>query len=315
VIRRVLACACAAAGLTAAAGGFAQSLPPGTAECRARIDGARAAAGDALYLDEVCPEVAAALNDSDWAQALPGRSANALRADSLGALIDINAAYERPTAEAVRLDTLDGVLDEVESQANPPPLSLWDRAMRWLQERLGQRGDANLGWLEEWLSNLSIPERWLRVVVIALGALLVIATFAFVVNELRVAGVFGRTLRGAREDAGEDAQAEPGTPRVLGLDDVRRAPLARQPILLLALVLGKLRRKAAVPDSFTHRELVAEGAVLVGEPQRAAFATIVGAAERTTYGGWQPAERELDHVLASGEAVLRELAAAEGEPP
>ncbi|HEU4617089.1 MAG TPA: hypothetical protein VFV10_03575 [Gammaproteobacteria bacterium] len=310
-LRLVFACA----SLCAAAAALAEPLP-GADACVERIEQARAsgredtgpptARNETATLGELCPDVAAALDASAWAETVP-TDASDLPLEQFSALVGLMAAYERPTARpGLALESLDAVIAEVASKTPPPQLSLWERLRRWLDEWLDDRRGGH-GWLEEWLKNLSLPERWVRALVITLGVLLVIAAVAVVANEIAALGVLGR--RPARPRfAEEGGGADPEVPRVSSLDDVRRAPLARQPGLLLALVVGRLRKRAPLPDSLTHRELAAAAAPLLGASRRTAFAAVVGAAERATFGAWQPEARDLDTVLASGAAVLDALA-------
>ena len=309
-MRRTLAAiVCAAAG-AAALPAAAQWLPPGTAECVADIErAARAAAEDdePLLLGDVCPQIAALINDAGWAETLLDADAMYVAAESFPAIAALAPAYDNPPAAVnLSLEALDAALDDVAARIPPQQLSLWDRALQWLQERFGRRGNFDAGWLDEWLEGLTIPERWLRVVVIVLGVLLVIATALIVLNELRAAGVFARTQARARFGVDGPALFDEA-PRALNLEDVQRAPLAQQPALLLALVLARLRRKTAIADTLTHRELVAAGGRAVPEAQRSAFTTVVRAAERATFGDWQPRAQEIEPVMASGAAVLEQL--------
>jgi hypothetical protein len=300
------------AAVGAAAPAHAQWLPPGTADCVAAIERAvQTAREDAepLLLGDVCPQIAALLNDRGLTETLLATDAHYVPADAFVTLAQLAPAYDAPPATAdLSLDALDAVLEEVTSTTAPPQLSLWDRALRWLNERFGRGGELDTEWLEAWLQNLSIPERWLRYLVVVLGIVLVIATAGIVVSELRAAGVFARA-RARAHFAGAGEPLFDGAPHALTLDDVRRAPPARQPALLLALVLARLRRTAPIAASLTHREVAAAGRALVVEPQRPAFAAVVAAAERATFGGWHPHERELQPVLDSAAAVLHSLPA------
>jgi hypothetical protein len=158
---------------------------------------------------------------------------------------------------------------------------------------------------------LSPSERVVRYLVIVLGIALVVATVVVVVNELRAAGVLaGSVLR--KYAPLSPAAPEGADTRVADLDDVARAPLARRPVLLLALVLTRLRARGRAPlrDSLTHRELLGAAAGLSAE-QSAAFAVVVGAAERVTFADWRPEERDVDGIVARGGALLASFAADE----
>ena len=177
----------------------------------------------------------------------------------------------------------------------------------WLDEHFGARGAVTPEWLAQWLKALSPSERFVRYFVIALGILLAAATALVVINELRVAGLLaGGVLR--KYSPLTPSDAEPRNSSAREWDDVARAPLARRPALLLAIVLDRLRERGRAPrDSLTHRELLGAGTGFDAE-QSAAFAAIVAAAERVTFGDWRPVESELDGVLARGRALLASFA-------
>ena len=161
----------------------------------------------------------------------------------------------------------------------------------------------------EWLEDFSVSERWLTIALILLGITLLIATVLIVINELRATGIIGRHAA-PDAPAAEGAAFDVEMQRVRTIEDVRRAPLARQPVLLLALVLDRLQRRAPIPHSATHRELLTRADL--GAAQRLAFAAVVGAAERATFGGWQPATHELAELLAGGESLVRDLSDEDG---
>ena len=314
---RVAACtlACIAAGAAAA-----QSLPDGAAECRNRIEQQGVVADDdseAPRLGELCPEIIDEINAGIWGEAIAEVWAEDLSGNAFIDLTEIVAAYEatRTTSE-ISPDTLDAALAEAATLVPAPDLSLWERAMQWLQERLGRAPDEDTGWFERWLGrwldDFSVSERWITIALIVLGIALLMATALIVINELRATGVFGR--RSAPDIAAADGGASAAElPRVRTIEDVRRAPLARQPAMLLALVLECLRRKKPIPQSATHRELLTTADL--GAEHRVAFAAVVGAAERATFGDWQPATHELTALLAGGESLVRDLSAEDGVPP
>jgi hypothetical protein len=315
--RRAAVCtlACVATGTVCA-----QVLPAGTAECLERIDRQTLPTdGDRPeppLLGEVCPEIVDDINDGIWGQALARGLAEDLSGAAFVTLTDVVAEYDSARAAiAISPATLDAALAETATLVPPTELSIWERAMQWLQERLGRAPDDGASgferWLAQWLEDFSVSERWLTVALALIGIVLVIATALIVVNELRAAGLLvRRTPRGAAADDGAALGAE--LPRVRTIDDLRRAPLSRQPALLLALVLELLRQRSPIPHSATHRELLARTDLRT--EQRATFATVVGAAERATFGGWQPAPTELTELLAGGESLIRDLSVEDGAP-
>jgi uncharacterized protein DUF4129 len=308
-------------GALAAPPACAQSLPPGSADCVARIEQARtagttvgaepnAAPPAAPVLGDVCPDVAAALAQSAWGGALVGVSADELRTSAFVQLAKLAESYERAAANerGPRAAPLDDVLAELKLDEPAVAPTLWERIRMWIDEHFGGRDAVTPEWLAKWLQALSPSERFVRYLVIALGILLAAATTVVVLNELRVAGLLaGGVLR--KYSPLTSSGAEPSNVATREWDDIARAPLARRPALLLAIVLDRLRERGRAPrDSLTHRELLRAATGFDAE-QSAAFAAIVAAAERATFGDWRPADRELDGVVARGRALLASFAA------
>jgi len=312
-----------AATLCVATTSFSQTLPAGVDECLARIDqqrraeppiGGLGAAGDEpagpTLLGDACPELAAAIDEGAWGKALVDIRAEDLSTNAFEELARLVARYEQPPAPALQplaIEALDPVLAALELREPDQELSVWDRIQRWYDENFGARETSAGRWIEDWLNNLSLPERFVRYLLIGLGTALVVATIAIVANELRIAGVLaGGALRKYSPLAGRESENDA---RVRDFDDVARAPLKRRPALLLLLVLDRLRARAAVPlrDSLTHRELVSAAGDLSVE-QSDALRAVAGAAERVTFGDWQPAERDVDEVVARGRALVASLA-------
>lgn len=312
-----LLCSPALAALVAigAAPASAQSLPPGVEDCVALIKQDRAADADAepAVLGDVCPELAAAIDDGPWGEALAQVWADEMSPTAFLELTELVTAYEQPaaTAFAPRSESLDESIAALNLK-KPPGLTIWQRIQRWFDEQFGSPGEDTESWLQKWLEHLSLSELVVRYLMVVLGIVLVVATVIVVVNELRVAGVLAGGV--LRKYAPLDPSArEPAEAPPRDFEDVARAPLARRPVLLLALVLERLRGRGRVPlrDSLTHRELLGAAAGLSGE-QSAAFGVVVGAAERVTFGDWRPEERDVEGIVASGRTLLASLSADEG---
>jgi hypothetical protein len=303
-----------AAALAAAASGGAQPLPDGVGECLVRIEQQRAAGepdDDEVgprRLGDACPELADAIDAGAWGEGLVDVSAAGLSTAAFAELARLVASYEQapPAGAQISAGSLDDALAALELREPEAQESLWQRVRKWLDERLGSRDGAAGRWIDDWLGNLSVPERVVRYLLIVLGAALVLATAAVIVNELRIAGVLaGGALRKYAPRAARGADDEV---RARTFDDVARAPLARRPALLLMLVLERLRARAKAPlrDSLTHRELVAAAEGLNAE-QSDALRAVAGAAERATFGEWRPEEHAVEDVVARGRALVASL--------
>jgi hypothetical protein len=306
-------------GALGAASAGAQSLPPGADDCLARIEQARAAGATVgaeanepraatPMLGDICPEFAAALAGSAWGEALVGVSADELRTSAFVQLAKLVAGYERAAAsdQGPRAAPLDDVLAELKLDEPTVAPTIWERIRAWFDEHFGARDAVSPEWLAKWLKAFSPSERFVRYFVIALGIVLAAATAVVVVNELRVAGVLAGGM--LRKYSPLTQSADEPRDSAQEWDDVARAPLARRPALLLAIVLDRLRERGRAPrDSLTHRELLRAGTGFDAE-QSAAFAAIVTAAERVTFADWRPVGSELDGVLARGRVLLASFA-------
>ncbi len=315
----------AAAVLAAAFPSFAEPLPDGVADCLERIErqSARAPAPEAAAADPgpqrlggVCPELAAALDEGAWGASLVDANAGELGTDAFEELVRVAASYEQPqpTRDGISASSLDEVLAALELREPEVQASLWERMQKWLDERFGARDDRAGRWIEDWLGNLSIPERLVRYVLLVLGVVLVVATAAVVVNELRIAGVLaGGALRKYTPHAARGAQDET---KARDFDDIARAPLARRPALLLLLLVERLRSRAtaSLRDSLTHRELVAAAGDLSAD-QSESLRAVANAAERATFGGWRPEERDVDELIARSRRLAASLSAERAAPP
>ncbi len=303
----------AAAHLSAfVAAASAQSVFGGAAvaDCLARLRARDGTGGEggAPRLGDVCPDLAREIEAGPWAPVLGRTPAGTLTARPFEDLVDVIAHYERASDAAVlAIDELDMIVESLRPFEPVARLSLWDRIVEWFRERLGLGDTSGDGGVLEWLRNLSIPEAWVRTLAYVLGLTVVIAVLLIAVNELRVSGAFGGS-RGRRrgwttEDVPPWAKRGP-----LSLDAVTRAPPVRQPALLLALLVERLKERFGdvVRDSLTHRELAAAAAAL-GVRRRGELESVVAAAERITFAGWHPEPTDVEPVIAHGKAVLEEL--------
>ncbi len=313
-MRTIVVLVTAVVGMAAAGRSFAQRLPPGVAECRARIEQQRNATGEAASntpqrLGDVCPEIVAALDASIWGDTLDGSSAD-LTPREFTVLTDLARRYVRSASSGRTISTaaLDAAVADVETEVTPPPMSLWDRVMQWFQDRFGRDETEAPGWLEKWLRDVSVPERVTRYIVIVLAVALAAATAGIVINELRVAGLFGRSrTERARRLGDADEGVVGGSVRARSLADVRHAATVLQPVLLLRLVVERLRSRVPLGDNLTHRELVRASNRSLSAAQLASLSSVATAAERVTYGDWVPGADEVATIVDDGETLIGSL--------
>jgi hypothetical protein len=321
--RRLLAASLVAAfAAVAASSALTEPLPASVRDCQERIEGLRSTDAEPVArrntettslptIGDLCPEFAAALAENPWGKALAGLAPGDLETSAFVQLTTLVARYEGPPdgsgrSAAPSAAALDDALAELKLD-KPAALTIWQRIQQWYDEHFGANGDEAGGWLEKWLQRFAPSQTLINYVVIVLGLVLVAATAAIVHNELRIAGVFrGAALR-KYSSLAEPPASEPERPRDFA--DVAGAPLARRPVLLLALVVERLRARGllASRESLTHRELL--GAARLSAPQSAAFGAVLDAAERVTFADWRPDERDVDPVLARGRELLASLPA------
>lgn len=280
------------------------------ADCAVRLRAA-SASGEAEgvpRLADVCANLAREIDAGDWAETLGVMRAGNLTSRPFEELVDVMGHYERrPFATGLAVEELGAVVESLRPFEPMAELSLWDRLREWLRERLGLDDSSSGGGLIDWLRNLSIPDEWVRTIVYVLGITIVIAALVVVANELRVRGVFGdRGGARRREAAGIVPAWEKRMP--LSLDVVTRAPPTRQPALLLAMLVERLRTRfgEGVRDSMTHRELAAAASAL-GLRRSGELEAVASAAERVTFAGWRPEPVDVEPVIAKGKAALDEL--------
>jgi hypothetical protein len=319
-VRRLALLAGLLAALVVAVEPRAQALPPGAGECRVAVERALAAAARVSRADpesvrsepateavlgDVCPEFAAALAASRWSETLASGPPAELPLTAVQGFFRLAERYAAeagtPAPDPAALDAIVARLQPFEL---PPERSLWDRAVARLEEWLGGLAPKGRNRLIDWLRGFSLPVPWRRALVYGVGALLVLTVVAVLGNELRHSGLFGRRRRRARPRRGPGGGAPPG-PAAHSLEDVRAAPAARQPVLLLGLVLECLGRRdpGLIRPSFTHREIAAAGRSLGGAPA-ASLGAIAASAERATYGDRAPDAAELERLIDSGRSLL-----------
>lgn len=243
-----------------------------------------------------CPEQAAALLEHAWAPLLARDEDNLLLADLSGLHQSFQSYAGQPPPSAVDPGILPGVLAELEKAPEPQPSwweLAWRRLLRWLSDN--EREDS------PWFEKIFVGESVTKTILYGSIALLVLLALGIVAMELRV-GLAGRRspVRSGWRDAGMLAQRPPG------FEDLAGLPMREQPRLLLRLVLARLEAANILhlQASATHRNITA---AVRGLEQGEAVASISAAAERSTFGDWNPSADEITLLREQGWKVCHAL--------
>jgi hypothetical protein len=252
---------------------------------------------------ERCPEAHAGVAGSLLAVHLPPDWDREVAA---GKLRRYRALLTEPPPESgKRPDTraVAAIVKETGAAVDVQRRSLWQRFKDWLRSWL-ERGaeDPNADWLARWIDEHFPSAKVIDAILYAILAGMIALAGWFIYTELRAAGVLERWRR--RRAAGGavplTAAAAPPAPTLDGASE------AEAPSILLALLLGELRRLGRVQDrsSMTHRELAR--AVRIEGDGGAAFRQVLGAAERLRYGV-APPSGALRAAIEAGTRLLASL--------
>lgn len=259
-------------------------------------------------LEEKCPGLTRALDESGHLALLSTASRATLDAYDLGDFEQIDDWYAEPAARNIDVDTLGPILDSLRVQEPERPLTWFERFKRWLRTLLERREGSEDDWLSRWLEDVSISEAVARVLTYLSIALILGLTVAVIVNELRVAGVF-RKRQGMQEAGAVIAgPARAADDEAADLDSlpVDRKAQALLRMLITALVQsGRLRTER----SLTHRELCARAA-FDNAGQRESFRRVAALAERTVYGSGVVPPEEVEAVVAATRSLDAQLRGA-----
>lgn len=179
----------------------------------------------------------------------------------------------------------------------PEPVSVWQRILDWLKQWWQSEDSEDYDWLERFIPS----ETTLKIIMFVSIGLVVVLAIGIVVTELRLGLAHRRRTQNTRW-SGESIQTSHG----LSLEDVQAAPLAEQPGLLLRWLLEQLQASGllGLRASLTHRDITAATANL---DQGQSVAQVSSAAERATFGGWVPNEREMRELLELGKSVSLQM--------
>lgn len=259
-------------------------------------------------VQKLCPDLQSIVEHSASAAWLPEQWwGPLLTPDSLRELHQL--AEDEPHARGSRtLDTAEvgAALASLGAESDDQ-LSWWERLREWLRSRL-QADSGEPGRFYEWMDELARHQTVLRIITYTLFALIVLSVGVIVINELRMAGVFG--ARWAKAGRPVIRAHAAGSTAALTLEDIERSDPQYRPSLLLSLLLTVLARRQdrAVDRSSTHRELAARIS-LDDDAQRSAFIRLARCAEHVRYAAASPGPVEIEAAVSGGRRLLEALTA------
>lgn len=253
-----------------------------------------------------CPELLPALDKAPWRSLLPPEMRERreeLSAESLRALAGLVRAAEVPATPKSAPDPakLAPALDALGAQGHEG-VTRWERFKRWLKGKFEARDkeDRESNWREDLMRKLNTSEGVAEVITYV-GYGLVALLVAWVVwMELRAAGLFGGTRRGAAAAAGAAAWR-----RRLALADVAAAPLAERPGMLLQLLGEALTRAHRLPASAgLTAGAIARRAELDDAADRVELEDVAHTADAVRYAPAAPPDEALERSVADAKALL-----------
>ena len=280
--------------------------------CTARLD--RANDIGFARIAARCPDLSRQLHADGIDRWLPASWRDPQNDLSAGSLEELHTllAHElgaRPAGATPSLTRLRQVLTEIGASGQARG-GLWQRIKSWLRNIAAARtGDEEPGWLTRMVSRIGLPQTVLELATYAALAVLIGLAVLVVLNEARVANLFGLGVRPMQQAE----SATPALPSRLSAADVQRAPLRERPRLLLELISERL---AATPRrlalrSLTVRELIRSTA-LADEPDQRHLHELALTAERVRYAAGEVGVEQLSSAVAAGQSLLDHLSAASG---
>jgi hypothetical protein len=280
--------------------------------CRARLD-VRNDVGLAR-IEKRCPGLLPALQSAPWSGLLPqdiSERRDDISAESLRELAALVRGAHREVAQrdAPDVQRLAPVLASL-GEKGQQGTTRWERFKRWIQDRLERHDKEEEGdsWLEQLGRQFETSEGVAQVITYTGYALLALLVLFVVGTELRAAGLFGGSARGARA-----AQAAEWRRR-LQLADVMAAPLAERPGLLLRLLGEALTRAQRLPSAsgLTSSALVRR-ARLDDDQERQELELVAATADAVRYAPDRPADDKLERAVISARSLLDKITRA--RPP
>ena len=272
------------------------------------IDSATEEATGLTKLEEDCPGLTSALEQSGYLALLSTASRDQLDVYDLQDLLQVDDWYGDAAGDDLDVAKLGPVLESLRGQQPERPQTWFERFKRWLRSLLERRSSGEQDdWLSRWLSEVDIPDAIAKAILYGAIMLIVGLALAVVANELRVAGIL-RKRRGLQDESA-------ATGAVLGASDqpgdLSSLPLDRQASLLLRMLVATLVKSGRLKTerSLTHRELCMRAA-FDNAQQRESFRRVAALAERTVYGTGEVPAADVQPIVAAAQALDAELRGA-----
>jgi hypothetical protein len=260
-------------------------------------------------LEEECPGVTRALEQSGYLPLLSTASRDALDSYALSDLLFVDYWYDdaAPADRNIDVGTLTPILDSLRVQTSERPLTWFERFKRWLRSIFERRSESPDNWFTRWLEESKLSDVVATAVLyVALGLILSLTIFV-IFNELRAAGVFrGRSKTQLDPVAGGiAATAEDAAADFDALSAERKASTLLRMLVATLIQSGRLRTER----SLTHRELCAR-ARFDNARQRESFQRVAALAERTVYGSGEVPADEVEPIVAAARDLDAQLRGA-----
>ena len=260
-------------------------------------------------LEEECPGVTRALEQSGYLSLLSTASRDELDSYDLSDLLLVDSWYDdvAPVDRDVDVATLGPILDSLRAQESERPPGWFERFKRWLRSMLEpQGGGSSDNWLSRWLQGKKIPDLVAAATIYVALAMLLGLTILVIVNELRAAGLFRRRQTQPDEFAGGSVAAAGDAAA-----DFDSLAVDRKASMLLRMLVATLMRSGRLRTerSLTHRELCAR-ARFDDARQRESFQRVAALAERTVYGSSEVPAEEVEPIVAAARDLDAQLRGA-----
>ena len=215
----------------------------------------------------------------------------------------------RPLSSLPAASELRAIAQRLQKPPPPASSSLWDRIRAWLRRRYTLPASL-LKWLHS-LPGWSAGPSTQGILLVGSGVLILLALAAFIIAELRAAGLLGRRWLKPARTGRRAAQPRIRVPAEEADDGVDPAHALDRPALALRVLIDALRRSRRIDrdGSLTCREVLVR-AVFDTQGQREGFAKIALLAEQEVFGPRGSSIRVPDELRPALEALRTQLLAA-----